>query len=102
MRIKEKKQVEGIRTFKSDNKKLEIENIIPKSAFAKDKAEKEIEKIVRIEKTIDREKIVYRASKYTYDFRNFRTVRTFGRDIYEGKISLEEADEDQSDLVNEI
>ena len=26
----------------------------------------------------------------------------FGRDIYEDKISLEEADEDQSDLMNEI
>ena len=26
----------------------------------------------------------------------------FGRDIYEGEISLEKADEDQSNLMNEI
>ena len=46
--------------------------------------------------------LVYNASEYTYDFRKFRTIRTFGRDIYDGKISLEEADEDQSDLAGEI
>ena len=33
---------------------------------------------------------------------NFRTIRTFHRDIYEGKITLEEANEDQSSLLNEI
>ena len=30
------------------------------------------------------------------------TIRTFGRDIYHGVITLEEADEDQKSLVNEI
>ena len=29
-------------------------------------------------------------------------MRTFGRDIYDGRISLEEADEDQSDTADEI
>ena len=43
-----------------------------------------------------------KATEYTYDFRNLRTIRTFGRDIYEGRISLEKADEDQSNLMNEI
>ena len=96
------KQVEALKTFKSDNEKLEIENIIPKSAFANDEAKEEIEKIVKIEKTIDREKLVYNASGYIYDFRNFRTIRTFGKDIYEGKITLKEADENQSNLLYEI
>ena len=31
-----------------------------------------------------------------------RTIRTFGNDIYEGKITLKEADEYQSNLLNEI
>ena len=31
-----------------------------------------------------------------------RTIRTFGRDIYEVKISLEEADNDLSNLIDEI
>ena len=38
----------------------------------------------------------------TYDFSKYRTIRTLGRDIYNGEISLEEADEDQSKLVDEI
>ena len=56
----------------------------------------------KIVKIIDREKLVYIASEYAYDFSNFKTIRTFGRNIYEDAISLEEANEDQSDLVNEI
>ena len=76
--------------------------MIPKSAFASGEAKEEFEKIVKIEKSIDREKLVYNASEYMYDFRKFRTIRTFGRDIYDGQISLEEADEDQSNLAGEI
>ena len=53
-------------------------------------------------KSIDREKLFYEAVKYKYDFRKFKTTRTFGRDIYEGKISLEQAHEEQSFLANEI
>ena len=40
--------------------------------------------------------------KKTYDFRTFNTIRIFGEDIYNGKITLEEADKDQSDLADEI
>ena len=61
-----------------------------------DEAKKELGKIKEIEKTVDREKLVYKASEYTYSFENFRTIRTFGRDIYEGKIALKEAEEYQS------
>ena len=67
-----------------------------------DEAKKEIDKITEIEKTVDREKLVYRASEYTYSFQNFRTIRAFGRDIYNGEITLKEADEDQASLLNEI
>ena len=59
-------------------------------------------KLKKIEDTIDSEKLVYKASGNTYDFRKFQTIRTFGEDIYDGKITLEEADKDQSDLANEI
>ena len=96
------KQVEALKTFKSDNEKLTIEDVIPKSALNNNEAIKELDKIKEIEKTIDREKLVYRASEYTYNFRNFWTIRTFGRDIYEGRITLKEADDDQENLLNEI
>ena len=59
-----------------------------------DEAKKEIDKISEIEKTLDREKLVYRASEYTYSCQNFQTKKTFGRDIYNGKITLKEAEEE--------
>ena len=76
--------------------------MIPKSALNNDEAEKEIDKIKEIENSIDREKLIYKSNKYTYDFRNFQTIRTFGEDIYEGEITFEEADEDQLNLLNSI
>ena len=55
-----------------------------------------------MEDTIDREELIYKSNKYLYNFRNFQTIRTFGIDIYDGEITLEDADKDQSDLLNEI
>ena len=59
-------------------------------------AKKEIGKIIEIGKIVDREKLIFRASEYTYNFQNFQTIKTFGRDIYNGKITLKKADEDQA------
>ena len=66
-----------------------------------DEAKKDLDRIKEIEKTVDREKLVFRASEYTYNFRNVQTIRTFGRDIYEAEITLKEAHEYQSNLLNE-
>ena len=55
-----------------------------------------------MEGTIDRDKLVYKTDNHSYDFRKLNTVRTFGKDISNGKIALEEADESQSDLLSEI
>ena len=41
---------------------------------------------------MDREKLVYDSGKYT--------IRAFSRDIYEGKVSLKQDDEEQSYLAN--
>ena len=100
-----KKQVDALNTLNLIiMKKLQIknENIIPKSASASDEAKEEINRILKVEKNVNREKLVYDSGKYTYDFRMFNTIRTFGEDLYEGKITLEEADEDQSDLTDMI
>ena len=51
---------------------------------------------------MDREKSIYYSGDYKYDFTKFKTIRTFGRDIYDGKIFLKEADEDQSNLIHKI
>ena len=76
--------------------------MIPKNALNNDEAKKELDKIKEIEKNVDREKFIYETNEYTYSFKNFQTIKTFGRDIYEGKITIKEADEYQRDLLVEI
>ena len=66
------------------------------------KLKKSLIKLKKQKKTIDREKLVYRASEYTYNFRNFRTVRTLGRDVYEGKITSKEVNTDEDNLLSGI
>ena len=95
------KQVDALNTFKSNNQ-LTIEDVIPKNALNNDKARKELDKIKELEKNVDREKLVYETNEYTYSFKNFQTIKTFGRDIYEGKITIEEANEYQTDVLVEI
>ena len=65
-------------------------------------AKKEMDKISIIEKTVDREKLAYKAREYTYSFQNFQTIRTFGRDIYNGELTLKAADENQANLLVEV
>ena len=95
------KQVEALNTLKSNNQ-LTIQDVISKNALNNDEAKKELDKIKEIEKNVDREKLIYETNEYTYSFKNFQTIKTFGRDIYEGKITIEEADKYQTDLLVEI
>ena len=76
--------------------------MIPKNALNNDEVKKELDKIREIEKSVDRGKLIYETNEYTYSFKNFQTIKTFGRDIYEGKITIEEADKYQTNLLVEI
>ena len=74
--------------------------MIPKSALNnKNEAIKELDKMEEIEKTIDRERLVYKANEDTYSFENFETIKTFGEDIYDGTITLNKANDYQNDLL---
>ena len=95
------KQVEALNTLKSNNQ-LTVEDVIPKSALNNDVAKNNLDKIKEIEKNVDREKLVYETNEYTHSFKNFQTIRTFGKDIYDGTIKLEEADDYQTNLLVEI
>ena len=96
------KQIKALNTLKLDNK-LAIRNVIPKNALGTNEAGEELDKIKKIIHPFDRENLVYKEStKKTYDFRKFRTIKTFGEDIYNGEITLEEADEYQENLLDEI
>ena len=77
-------------SLKSNNQ-LTNEDVIPKNALNNDEAKKELEKIKEIEKNVDRQKLIYKTNEYTYSFKNFQTIKTFGRDIYEGKTNIKEA-----------
>ena len=45
--------------------------------------------------------IIYETTEYTYTFKSFQTIKTFGRDIHQGKITIEKANEYQTDLLAE-
>ena len=46
--------------------------------------------------------MIYYSSKEPFHFRMFKTTRPFGDDIYSSKITINEADQEQSDLVEYI
>ena len=45
-------------------------------------------RLKKLKKNVDSEKLVYKTNDYIYSFKNFQTIRSFGRDIDEGKITL--------------
>ena len=84
------------------NYQLTIEDVIANVALNNNEAKKKLNKIKEIEKKLDREKLIDETNEYTYSFKNFQTIKAFGRDIYKGKIIIEEANEYQTDLFAEI
>ena len=76
--------------------------MVPKNALNNNEAKKDLDKIKEVEKNIDREKLIYETGECKYSFKKFQTIKTFRRDIYEGKITIKEADEYQADLLTEI
>ena len=66
-----------------------------------EEAKNQFNKIKEKEKTANRENLVYRTNEYTLSFKNFQSISTFGRDIYNDKITLKEANENQHSLLAE-
>ena len=54
-----------------------------------------------MKKKVDRNNIYY-SSKEPYDFNAFKTIGSFGENIYSGKITKNEADQEQADLLEYI
>ena len=59
----------------------------------------EIKRIEEIEKNVDRDKMVYKSTNRNYDFRGFKTIRTYGNDIRNNVISLKAANLEQANLM---
>ena len=95
------KQVEVLNTLKSKSQ-LTIEDVIPKNRLNNDGAIKELDKFKEIENNVDGEKLVFETNEYTFSFQNFQTIKTFGKDIYDGTITVKEADDYQTNLLVKI
>ena len=95
-----KKQVDALTTLKTSYKKLPsikdfipIENLNPQIV-------NEIKRIEEIEKNVDRGKMLYKSTNKTYNFRSFKTIRTFGNKIRNNVISMTTANIEQANLLN--
>ena len=56
-------------------------------------------KLKNTKKTVNRDNMIYYSSREPFDFRMFKTITSFGDDIYSSRITINEADQEQSDLV---
>ena len=45
---------------------------------------------------------MYKASKYKYDFLQYETIRSFGENIYNGKMNMDKAEMDRGYLLKKL
>ena len=98
-----KKQVGALEVLKPEkNQELDIiEELFPKKII-NNEFENELVEIKKQEKKIKGNNLIYRANKYKYDFQQYETIRSFGESIHAGEITIDEAEEDQSNLLKNI
>ena len=97
-----KKQVVALESLKDPNKKLApVKDFIPMENLNPEIIN-EIKRIEEMEKQVDRNRMVYKGTNKTYDFRNFKTVRAFGNEIRNNIIDMKTADIDQARLLSHI
>ena len=96
------KQVVALGSLKDSDKKLTpIKDFIPTENLNPDIIN-EIKRIKELEKTVDRNKMVYEGTNITYDFRKFKTIRAFGNEIKNDIIDMNTANEEQNELLEYI
>ena len=96
------KQVVALESLKASDKKLPpIKDLISIKNLNLEII-KEIEKIEETEKKVDRNKMVYKGTNKTYDFRNFKTICTFGNEIRNNVVSLDTANIEQRNILSYI
>ena len=96
------KQVVALESLKGSDKKLpSIKDFIPTENLNPEIIN-EIKRIEELEKKVDRNKMVYKGTNKTYDFRNFKTIRAFGNEIRNNVISLDTANNEQANLLSLI
>ena len=96
------KQVVALESLKDSDKKLPpIKDFIPMKNLNPEIIN-EIKRIEEIEKKVDRNRMVYKGTNKTYDFRNYKTIRAFGNEIRNNIFSLDTANIEQANLFSYI
>ena len=62
----------------------------------------EIDGIKKGEVKIEQKDLKYKTNKYINNFQQFETMRSFCDSIYTGKINIDEAERDQSNLLENM
>ena len=62
----------------------------------------ELHRLKRYENKVIKDNLFYESSKHIYDFKMFKTIRSFGDSIYNQKIEIRKANQDQADLLEYI
>ena len=94
-----KKQIDALKT--SYKKLPSIKDFTPIENFNPEIIA-EIKRIEEIEKNVDSDKMVYKSTGKIYDFRGFKTVRTYGNEIRNNVISLAAANIEQANLLAHV
>ena len=53
-------------------------------------------------KKVNRNDMIYHSGKEPFNFKTFKTIRSLGKNIYIGRIAMNEADQKQDDLLEHI
>ena len=67
-----------------------------------DEIKNEVYEIKKWENKIRRKDLKYEANKYVFDFQRFKTTRSLGESIYNGKINIDESEMKQTNLLENI
>ena len=98
---KEEKQIDALESLKPKEQTKSIEEIFPEG-YDSVEIKNELTKIKEYERKVNRDNMNYYSSKEPFDFRMFKTIRSFGDDIYSSKITINEANQERSDLAEYI
>ena len=93
---KQDKALEGL-----ESKSRSIEGIFPEG-YESVEIKNKLDKIKEYKKDVDRNNVIYYSSKKPFNFNAFKTIRYLDENIYSGKITINETDQEQADLLEHI
>ena len=67
-----------------------------------DEIKNEINDIKKWENKIKRKDLKYKTNRYKFDFQQFKILRSFGDSIYNGKVRIDEAEMEKTNLIENI